>query len=267
MARAPRAPDPDPTMRTTSRLALGSVIAVVCLVLLAGGALALASTVFTRTDNRSHVLRGSVDRVVVEGDSGDVVLRSGPAGRVTVAEKRHYWLRKPKLHLTLRDGVMRAKVDCGNFGPGCSDDLRLTVPPEIARTSVSADSGDVHVSGMRGAVDLSADSGDVDAEDLVGDVHLNSDSGSITAHGLRAGTVDANADSGDIDIALVATPRSLQANSDSGSVDLDVPAGRYRVDAGADSGSVDVKGVLRDDTAPNAIDAHADSGDVTVRGR
>jgi hypothetical protein len=254
-------------MRTTSRLALGTVLAAVCLLLLAGGALALASTVFTRSDDRSHVLRGSVTRVVVEGDSGDVVLRSGPAGRVTVAETRHFWLRKPKLHFTLRDGVVTAKVDCGSFGPGCSDDLRLTVPPEVARTSVSADSGDVHVSGMRGAVDLSADSGDVEAEDLAGDVHLNSDSGDITAHGLRAGSVDANADSGDIDLALVTTPRALSASADSGDVDLDVPAGRYRVDAGADSGDVDVTGVLRDDAAPNAIDAQADSGDVTVRGR
>jgi hypothetical protein len=254
-------------MRTASRLALGTVLAVVCLALLAGGALALASTVFTRTDDRSHVLRGPVSRVVVEGDSGNVALRSGPGGRVTLAEERHFWLRKPKLRLALHDGVLTARVDCGRFGPGCSDDLQLTVPPDVARTSVAADSGNVHVSGMRGAVDLSADSGDVDAEDVVGDVHLVADSGDITAHGLRAGTVDATADSGDIDLALVAVPRSLSASADSGNVALDVPSGRYRVDAGADSGDVDVTGVLRDDGAPNAIDAHADSGDITVRGR
>jgi len=44
--------------------------------------------------------------VVVDGTSGDVVLRSGPAGRVTVEERRRFWLRQPKLALSLRDGVL-----------------------------------------------------------------------------------------------------------------------------------------------------------------
>jgi hypothetical protein len=254
-------------MRTAPRIALGTVLGVVCLALLAGGALALASTAFTRTDRRSHVLRGTVSRVVVEGDRSDVALRSGPPGRVTVAEERHFWLRKPKLDLALRDGVLTARVDCGSFAPGCSEDLKLTVPSEVARTSVRADSGDVSVHGARGAVDLRADSGDVDAEDISGVVRLQADSGDVTAHGVRADTVDARADSGDVDLALVAVPRAVSASADSGDVDLDVPAGRYRVDTGADSGDVNVEGVLRDDTAPNSIDAHADSGDVTVRGR
>jgi putative adhesin len=254
-------------MRTASRLALGTVLGLVCLALLAGGGIGLGSTVFKQNDHRSHVLRGTVSRVVVEGDSGDVALRPGRAGRATVSEERHFWLRKPKLALTLRDGVLTARVDCGDFGPACSDDLELTVPPDVARTSVTADSGDVRVRGAGGAVDLRADSGDVEAEDVSGDVHLRSDSGNVVARGVRARTVDARADSGDIDLALLAVPRSVSASADSGDVDLDVATGRYRVDADADSGDVDVDRVLRDDTAPNRIDAHADSGDVTVRGR
>jgi hypothetical protein len=79
-------------------------------------------------DHRSHVVRGTVSRVVVAADNGDVALRSGPVGRVTVAESRHYWWRKPKRELTLRDGVLSVGVDCGGFGPGCSNDLGITVP-------------------------------------------------------------------------------------------------------------------------------------------
>jgi hypothetical protein len=61
-------------------------------------------------DHRSHVVRGTVSRVVVAADNGDVALRSGPVGRVTVAESRHYWWRKPKRELTLRDGVLSVGV-------------------------------------------------------------------------------------------------------------------------------------------------------------
>src|SRR4051794_36464806 len=254
-------------MRTGSRFALAAALGLVCVVLFAGGALALASAAFTRTDHRSRGLDGDVARVVVATGSGDVTLRPGGAGRVTVNETRHFWLRKPKLDVALRDGVLAIRVDCGRFGPGCSDDLDLTVPPGVERTSVDADSGDVSVSGMRGTVDLRADSGDVDAADITGTLTLSADSGDVSASGVRADDVKASADSGDVDLALVAPPRRASASADSGDVSVDVPAGRYHVVADADSGDVSVEGLLRDDTAASNIDAHADSGDVSVRGR
>jgi hypothetical protein len=253
-------------MSTASRLALAGVIALACVVLFAGGALTLASTAFTRTDHRSRVLRGDVARVVVATGNGDVTLRSGAAGRVTLDERRRFWLRKPKVDVALRDGVLAIRVDCGRFGP-CSDDLDLTVPAGVGRTSVDADSGAINVSGMRGAVELRADSGDVEAEDIAGALSLSADSGDVRARDVRAETVSASTDSGDVDVMLLAPARAVSASADSGDVTVDVPAGRYRVDAGADSGDVGVDGLLRDDTAPNHIDAHADSGDVAVRGR
>ena len=253
-------------MSTASRLVLAGALGAACVVLFAGGALTLASTVFTRTDQRSRVLRGDVARVVVSTGSGDVTLRPGAAGRVTVDERRRFWLRKPKLDVALRDGVLAIRVDCGHFGPSCSDALDLTVPAAVARTTVNADSGEVSVSGMRGAVDLRADSGDIDAEDIVGPVTLRADSGDVLARAVRADTLAASTDSGDIDVTLLAPPRAVSASADSGDISVDVPAGRYHVDAGADSGDVGVDGLLRDDTAPRHIEAHADSGDVSVRG-
>jgi Putative adhesin len=254
-------------MSTASRFVLAGVIAVACVVLFAGGALTLANTAFTRTDHRSRVLRGDVARVVVATGSGDVTLRSGATGRVTVAERRRFWLRKPKVDVALRDGVLAIRVHCGHFGPSCSDDLDVTVPAGVGRTSVDADSGAVSVSGMRGAVDLRADSGDVEAEDIVGALTLSADSGDVRAREVRAETVSASADSGDVDVTLLAPARAVSASANSGDVTVDVPAGRYRVDAGADSGDVSVDGLLRDDSAARHIGAHADSGDVTVRGR
>jgi hypothetical protein len=273
-------------MRTAPRLALAAAIGVASVVLLAAGALALAGTVFGHTERRSHVLRGAVTRVVVEGTSGDVALRSGPAGRVTVAEKRHFWLHKPKLDLALRAGVLTVRVRCGHFGPGCSDDLRIAAPPGIGRASVDVDSGDVSLSavdaglvvartdsgdvsvhGAPGAVDLRAGSGDLEADDVAGAARLETDSGDVTGRRLRGDRVSASADSGDVDVALLAAPRALTARADSGDVDVEVPADRYRIDADADSGDVRLDGLLRDDRSARRIDAHADSGDVTVRGR
>jgi hypothetical protein len=267
MAPDRRPVDPGCTMRTASRIVLAAALGLACLALFAGGALALASTVLTRTSHHSRTVDGPVSRVVVETGAGDVTLRPGAAGRVTVSETRHFWLRKPKLDVALRDGILAISVHCGSFGPGCADDLDLTVPPGVGRTSVDADAGDVTVSGARGAVDLRADSGDVMAEDVSGAVSLRADSGDVDARDVRADTVTASTDSGDVDVAVLAPPRVLSASADSGDVHVDVPAGRYHVDADADSGDVNVDGVLRDDSAARHIDARADSGDVTVRGR
>jgi putative adhesin len=267
MAPAPRRPDAL-RMRTASRLAVAGALGIVCVVLLAGGALALASTVFRHTDHRSRIARGTVTRVVVAADNGDVALRSGPAGRATVAESRHFWWHKPKLRVALRDGVLTVRVDCGGFGPGCADDLRVTVPRGLAHASVAVDSGDVEMTGVDARrVDALTGSGDLDADGLAGTVRLQTDSGDVTARALRGDTVAAGTDSGDVDVAVLTAPRSLSASTDSGDVDLDVPAERYRVDADAGSGDVTVDGVLRDDTAARRIDAHSDSGDVAVIGR
>jgi hypothetical protein len=267
MARPGAAPDP-PGMATTSRFALASALGLVCLVLLAGGALALASTVFRHTDHRSHVVRGTVSRVVVAADNGDVAVRSGPAGRVTVAEARHYSWRKPKLKLSLRDGVLTVGVKCGSFDPGCSSDLGITLPRGVAQATIAVDSGDLEVTGLDAErIDATSDSGDVDADDLSGTLSLATDSGDVTGRGLRGDRVDASSDSGDVHLALLTAPLKLSASTDSGDVDLDVPTDRYRVDANADSGDVSVDGVLRDDTAARSIDVSSDSGDVNVRGR
>jgi Toastrack DUF4097 len=197
-------------MGSASRIALGTALAVACVALLGGGALALASTVFTRTDHHSRVIRGDVSRVVVETRTGDVTLRPGDAGRVTVAETRRFWLRKPRLDVALRDGVLAIKVDCGSFGPACSDDLDVIVPAGVGRTRVSADSGDVDVTGMRGTIDLSADSGDIDADAITGDITMRAGSGDVTAGAVRADTVSASADSGDAPSRFSRRPASCR---------------------------------------------------------
>ena len=177
-------------MRSPLRPVLAVLLGLVSVALLASGALALGSALFDRTETRSHVLRGAVSRVVVDGASGDVVLSSGPAGLATVRERRHFWLRAPKLALSLRDGVLSVRVHCGSFGPDCSDDLEITAPPGVARTDVDVDSGDVTLSAFDSRrISASADSGDVRLDGVFRDdlaarrIDAHSDSGDVTVRG------------------------------------------------------------------------------------
>jgi hypothetical protein len=249
------------------------------------GVLAFADG-FADTERRTHDVRASVSRVVVQGSSGDVDVRPSADGRVTVRETRRSLWREPEFHMSARDGVLLVSVDCPSASPGCSDDLDIAVPRSLdsvqvevdsgdvslgslraRRTVAHSDSGDVEVRGHAGPLDLAADSGDVLAEDVRGAVRMAADSGDVTGRGLRGERVTGTADSGDVSIAVLAAPRALAVSADSGDVEVDVPSGRYRVAAEADSGDVEVERLLRDDLAPRRIDARADSGDVVVRGR
>jgi hypothetical protein len=268
------------------RIALWSGILLLVAGVAATVGLAVMADAFQRTDERQHVVRGSVSRVIVEGSNGDVSLRTSSAARVTVREQRRFWLRAPKLDLSLRDGVLRVAASCDGWAPGCSDDLEIAAPPSVRATDVSVDSGDVSVAtrdasrivatsdsgdvevhGSRGAVEASTGSGDVSAEDVRGPLTMATDSGDVSGRRLRSTTVSGSSDSGDVSIGVLVTPRSVAATTDSGDVDVAVPSDRYRLDAETDSGDVALERIFRDDLAPHRIDARTDSGDVLVRGR
>ena len=225
------------------------VVVVASVALVAAAGLSVASLAFRRTERRTHVLRGTVSRVAVAGDSGDVRLRSATVPDVEVRETRRFWLGEPKLRLSLRAGMLVAAVRCPRFAPRCADDLEITVPARVREATVDVDSGDVEVSGF-------------DARTVT----AHSDSGDISGERLRSATVAGTSDSGDVRLALDATPRTVKARTDSGDVEVTVPTGRYRIEAKTDSGDVDLDRVVRDDGAANRIDASSDSGDVAVRG-
>ena len=235
--------------RSPLRRGLVVVVVVASVAVVVAAGLTVASLALSRTEHRTHVLRGTVSRVAVVGDSGDVRLRSATAPDVEVRETRRYWLGKPKLRLSLRAGMLVAAVRCPRFAPRCADDLEVTVPAGVREASVDVDSGDVEVSGL-------------DARTVT----AHSDSGDISGERLRSATVAGTSDSGDVRLALDATPRTVKARTDSGDVEVTVPTGRYRIDAKTDSGDVNLDRVVRDDRAANRIDASSDSGDVAVRG-
>ena len=248
--------------------------------------LAVAADAFQRTTERRHVIREPVSRVIVEGSNGEVSLRTSSSAQATVREQRRFWLREPKLELSVRDGVLRVAARCDGWSPGCADELEIVVPAGVRAANVSvdsgdvtiatrdasrivatSDSGDVDVRGARGTVQASTDSGDVSAHDVRGRLTMSTDSGDVFGERLRGDTITGTSDSGDVSLGLLVAPRLVTATTDSGDVDVAVPSDRYRVDAETDSGDIALERILRDDLSPRRIEARTDAGDVLVRGR
>jgi len=136
--------------------------------------------------------------------------------------------------------------------------MRLVISaPEDTRVRARADSGGIHVTGVRGPVDCKADSGGIEAARIGSEVRAETDSGGIQIHDVHGG-VYARADSGGIDALDVAG--SIDAGTDSGGIRVSQTVAAS-VRARADSGGVHVR-LAR--SGGYDIKAHADSGRITV---
>ena len=146
----------------------------------------------------------------------------------------------------------------------CSADVALSVPRGVAVHARVA-SGDVAVSGLRGAVSLAAAHGGLRLSRLSGPLQLSSASGGIVGEALTAAQVSARVTAGDISLAFAAVPEQVSAASNAGDVSIDVPrrAGGYRVRAATLAGDRTVS-VRQDPAATGSIVATSNAGDVAV---
>jgi hypothetical protein len=207
------------------------LLAIVVLIVVAVGALAVINFLLDKEKKKSHTISGQVTEIVVKSDSGDVDLVPG-GKQVEVRETQHYvFFKKPKLKQKLEGGVLTLEVDCDIPVLTCYSDLEVTVPTGI-KVTVDGDSGDINA-------DLK-------------DPQL----------------IDAQTDSGDVDISADGHPLKIVAKSDSGDVEVAVPKGHYAIDSDSDSGDVSKDaGLIDTGDSPKSIEAKSDSGDVKLRAR
>jgi hypothetical protein len=199
---------------------------------------------------RTLTVNGPVD-LDVATDSGGITVMPGPAGSVRVhatLKAQHGWLdfsdaeahireleRNPPVEQTgnrVRIGYVHGR----DLLRGVSMRLEIYTPVET-QLRARADSGGIHVQGIRGPADCHTDSGGIEVRDVSSEVRANADSGGIHL-GHIGGAVTARVDSGGIDA-------------------VDIAGG---IDAQADSGSIRLA-----QTKPAPIHAKADSGGITVR--
>jgi len=196
---------------------------------------------------KTYQVAGPVD-LEVQTHSGDITVRSGPAGSVTVRGKIYvgdHWLfgnhhtdvSDIEQNPPIRQEGNSIRVDYVN-ARDISIDYEITVP---ANTSVRtrSGSGDQTIEGTHGNADLQSGSGEMKLSQITGDVRIQTGSGNVKAREI-AGAVHGGAGSGDIELEETAAG------------DIDLRTG---------SGNVTVRGVN------GALHLEAGSGDITADGK
>lgn len=198
------------------------------------------------TFDRSFQVNGPVDLEVLSR-SGDITVRNGSAGTVSIHGKIHVgnsWFggeRKPEIqelqnNPPIRQNGNNIRVDYINLN-NISIDYEITVPENTA-VRAHTGSGDQLVEGLKGNIDLESGSGDMKLARLTGELHFQTGSGNVRGNEL-AGPLRAKAGSGDIEI------------EETGQGDVDIRTG---------SGNITVKGVN------GGFRAEAGSGDIRGQG-
>lgn len=197
------------------------------------------------TFDKTLQVNGPVDLEVLSR-SGDITIRSGAAGTVSIHGKIHtgnLWfgghssdIQQIESNPPIRQNGNSIRIDYVNAS-NVSIDYEITVP-ENTTVRGHTGSGNQTVEGLKGNVDLESGSGDLTLARLTGEMHLQTGSGNVRGHEV-AGPARARAGSGDIDL------------EENGEGDVEIRTG---------SGNITVKGIN------GGFHAEAGSGDIRGQG-
>ena len=196
--------------------------------------------------DRSFQVNGAVDLEVLTR-SGDITVRSGPAGTVAIHGKIHLstsWFegsRKEEIQELEKNPPVRQsgnsiRVDYVNLR-NVAIDYEITVPENTTLRSHSG-SGDQNVEGLKGNVDLEAGSGDMQLARLNGDMRFQTGSGNVRGREL-SGPARIKAGSGDIEVEEVGAG-DVDVRTGSGNITVSGVNGGFRAEAG--SGDIHANG-------------------------
>lgn len=216
------------------------------------------------TFDRSFQVTGPVDLEVLTR-SGDIIVRSGSAGTVSIHGKIHRsnsWLESSnkadveelQKNPPLRQTGNSIRVDYVNLR-NVSVDYEITVP-ENTTVRTHSGSGNQSVEGLKGTVDLEAGSGDMQLSRLTGDLRFQTGSGNVRGRQL-SGPARVKAGSGDIEIEEVGEG-DLDIRTGSGNITVSGVNGGFR----AEAGSGDIRG---NGNPKNLWNIRTGSGNVELR--
>ncbi len=200
------------------------------------------------TFDRSFQVNGDVDLEVLTR-SGDITVRNGSAGTVSIHAKIHAGtsllfgsdhkaeVQELQTNPPIRLNGNSIRIDYVNFN-NISIDYEITVPENTAVRTHSG-SGDQTVEGLKGNVDLESGSGDQRLARLTGDMHFQTGSGNIRGREL-SGPARIKAGSGDIEIEEVGEG-DIEVRTGSGNITANGINGGFHAEAG--SGDIHGKGV------------------------
>jgi DUF4097 and DUF4098 domain-containing protein YvlB len=200
-------------------------------------------------------------------NSGDITVRSGPAGAVSITGKIFVgdrWLfggdrREGEVHQIEQNPPVRQegnsiRIDYVNVH-NISVDYEITVPADTALRAHTG-SGDQTIEGIHGNADLQSGSGDMRLSQLTGEIHVQTGSGNVRAREI-SGPVRGGAGSGDIELE----------ETGQGNIDLRTGSGNVvaRGVNGAFIGETGSGDITAEGTQTAEWEIHTGSGNVHVR--
>jgi DUF4097 and DUF4098 domain-containing protein YvlB len=196
--------------------------------------------------------------------SGDVIVRNGPAGTVSIhakIESGTSWfggdhkedVQQLQSNPPIRQNGNSIRIDYVNIN-NISIDYEITVPENTAIHSHTG-SGDQTIEGLKGSVDLESGSGDLKLARLTGEMHFQTGSGNIRGHEL-SGPARIKAGSGDIVVDEVGAG-DVEIRTGSGNITVNGINGGFHAEAG--SGDIHGKGLPK-----NMWSVRTGSGNVTL---
>jgi len=236
---------------------------------LLGLAVLLASTFAAASTPQGHFektfqVSGPVE-LEVQTRSGDVIVRSGAAGSVSIRAKiyvgdhwlfgdRHTDVSDVEQHPPLRQDGNSIHIDNVTVR-NISVDYEITVPVDTTIRARSG-SGNETIEGTHGNADVQTGSGDVKLSRLTGEIRIQTGSGNVRALEI-AGSIRGGAGSGDIEVQEIASG-DIDLHTGSGNVTVRGIQGAFRAEAG--SGDITAEGVQA-----GAWEIRTGSGNVHVR--
>jgi DUF4097 and DUF4098 domain-containing protein YvlB len=198
--------------------------------------------------------------------SGDITVRSGPAGAVTISGKIHVgngWLtggRQSEVNEIERNPPVQQTGNSIHIeyltAHDISIDYEITAPADT-KVHTHSGSGDQAIEGLNASLDLESGSGDMRLRDLNGDVRLHTGSGDIEAREV-SGAFSADTGSGDVRLDSKGGG-DVHVHTGSGNVELRGISGGLQAETG--SGDVNVAGLQ---TAIWEIRAHSGNVDIEL---
>jgi hypothetical protein len=225
---------------------------------------AFASSTPQGTFERTLQVTGPVDLEVLT-HSGDVTVRSGPAGSVLIRGKifvSDRWLRgERKTDVTAIEQNPPVRQEGNSIhidyveARDISVDYEITVPADTALRAHTG-SGDQIIEGLKGNAELQSGSGDLKVARLTGEIHVQTGSGNVRAHEI-SGPVRGGTGSGDVEVEETGAG-DIDLHTGSGNITARGVQGAFRAEAG--SGDITAEG-----TQSGSWDIKTGSGNVHVR--
>jgi len=206
---------------------------------------ALARDSFQGSFTRTLQVSGTAN-LEVYTHSGDVTIRTGSAGSISITGKIHvgdHWISKRENDVAeieknppIRQDGSHVKIDYVSYH-NISIDYEITVPADTVVRSETG-SGNQTVDGLKAGFQGHTGSGDVRLDNISGEIRVETGSGNIEGRSL-AGPLALHAGSGDIRIEETGSG-DVKAETGSGNVEIRGVNGGARAETG--SGNVELTG-------------------------